>query len=164
MFNSFVVYGPDGSTVLHYSKAHNADDEPYNTTGTEFKVATTPLGRWGALICYDRRMPETSRILAIQGAQIILVPAWGASDEMNDALMRTRAFENSVWVVFVHPKRCLIINPSGRIVAKDDGSGDQIVTATIRPADGVGKGPIHGRKPELYRDILRPNPRSDPRP
>jgi hypothetical protein len=26
-------------------------------------------------------------------------------------MMRTRAFENSVWVAFVHPQRCLVINP-----------------------------------------------------
>jgi predicted amidohydrolase len=156
MYNSFVVYSPEGSIALRYSKMHNADDEPYNTTGTEFEVASTPYGRWGALICYDRRMPETSRILAIKGAQIILVPAWGAYDEMNDALMRTRAFENSVWVAFVHPKRGLIIDPRGAIIARDNGPGDQIVMGTIHPKTGIGEGPIRGRKPELYQEILAP--------
>jgi hypothetical protein len=31
-------------------------------------------------------------------------------------------------VAFVHPKRCLIIDPKGKVVAADDGKGDQIYT------------------------------------
>jgi predicted amidohydrolase len=113
MYNSVAVFSPDGDVALHYSKAHNDDDEPFNTLGDKFDVASTPLGKWGALICYDRQLPETARILSIKGAQLILAPAWGAHGEMNDAMMRTRAFENSVWVLFVHPDRCLIINRRG---------------------------------------------------
>src|SRR5262249_29687315 len=116
MFNSAVIFSPEGDVTLHYSKAHNAHDEPYNTKGTDFPVAETPLGRWGALICYDRQLPETSRILAIKGAQLILVPAWGGYGEMNDVMMRTRAYENSVFVAFVHPKRCLFIDPRGNVI------------------------------------------------
>ena len=111
MFNSAVIFSPEGAVTLHYSKAHNAHDEPYNTKGTLFPVDDTALGRLGTLICYDRQLPETSRILAIKGAQFILVPAWGSYGEMNDMMMRTRANENSVFVAFVHPKRCLFISP-----------------------------------------------------
>jgi len=155
MFNSFVVFAPTGEIALHYSKAHNANDEPYNTTGRSFPVAATPLGHLGALICYDRQFPETARILAIKGAQLILVPAWGAHGDMNDAMMRTRAFENSVWVAFVHPKRCLIIDPGGKIVARDSGDADEVVTARIRLDSRVGKGAIRSRKPDLYGEILK---------
>lgn len=155
LYNSFAVFAPTGEMVLHYSKAHNDDDEPFNTTGREFPVASTALGRWGALICYDRQLPETSRILAIKGAQLILVPAWGGHGEMNDVMMRTRAFENSVWVAFVHPQRALIIDPRGTIVAQDVGGGDQIVMARITFDGRIGKGAIRSRKPELYRDLVK---------
>ncbi len=67
MFNSVVVFSPEGDVTLHYSKMHNAHEEPYNTEGTEFPVAYTPLGRLGTLICYDRQLPETACILAIKG-------------------------------------------------------------------------------------------------
>lgn len=154
-YNSFALFSPSGELALHYSKAHNDDDEPFNTTGRAFPVAATPLGRFGALICYDRQLPETARILSIKGAQMILVPAWGGHGDMNDAMMRTRAFENSVWVAFVHPQRCLIINPRGDIVARDDGGGDQIVTARVAIANGIGKGAIRSRKVDLYREILK---------
>lgn len=154
MFNSAVIFSPEGNVTLHFSKAHNAHDEPYNTKGTQFPVADTPIGRLGALICYDRQLPETSRILAIKGAQFILVPAWGGYGEMNDAMMRTRANENSVFVAFVHPKRCLFIDPKGAVIAKDTGESDQIVTARIELDERIGHGAIRDRRPELYREIL----------
>jgi N-carbamoylputrescine amidase len=117
-------------------------------------VAQTPLGRWGTLICFDRQLPETSRILAIQGAQLILIPSYGMWGETNDVMMRTRALENSVWVAFVHPRRCLIVDPGGKIVAQDDGGGDQVVTARVVLDDRVGRGPIRFRRPEIYGDLL----------
>jgi predicted amidohydrolase len=156
MFNSFVVFSPEGDVALHYSKSHNNDDEPFNTTGVEFPVAKTALGRLGALICYDRQLPETARVLAIGGAQLILVPAWGMNNDMNDAMMRTRAFENSVYLMFVHPQRALIVDPRGAIVAQDrPGPEDQVVAARITLDGRIGKGAIRSRKPDLYRDLMR---------
>jgi predicted amidohydrolase len=156
MYNSLAIFSPAGDLALRYSKAHTALDEPFNTQGDELPVVDTPLGRWGTLICFDRQLPETARVLAIKGAQLILVPAWGMYGETNDIMMRTRAYENSVWVVFVHPKRCLVIDPGGKIVAQDAGDEDQLVMATIRLDDRVGRGPIRMRRPELYREILTP--------
>jgi predicted amidohydrolase len=155
MFNSAVIFSPQGDVALHYSKSHNAHDEPFNTKGTEFPVADTALGRLGTLICYDRQLPETSRILAIKGAQLILVPSWGGHGEMNEVMMRTRAYENSVFVAFVHPERCLIIDPKGNVMARDAGDRDQLVTARIVLDEKVGRGPIRDRRPDLYRDILQ---------
>ncbi len=155
-FNSAVIFAPDGSMTSHYSKSHTAADEPYNTKGAEFPVASTPLGRWGTLICFDRQMPETARILALKGAQFILVPAWGAYGEMNDVMMRTRAYENGVWVAFVHPKRTLVIDPKGTIVAKSNGERDQIVMATIKISGDNKQFLLEQRRPELYEQLVRP--------
>jgi predicted amidohydrolase len=112
VYNSVAIFGPDGKLVSLYSKTH-CGSELLNTEGTEFPVVQTTLGRWGTLICLDRQLPETSRILAIKGAQMTLNPSYGMYGELNDAMMRTRAYENGVYVVFVHPKRCLIIDPKG---------------------------------------------------
>ena len=103
MYNSAVIFSPAGSVLTHYSKTHTADDEPLNTKGAEFPVVSTPFGRWGALICMDRQLPEPSRIRALKGAQLILVPAWGMYGETNDILMRVRAYENAVWIAIVRP-------------------------------------------------------------
>lgn len=161
MYNSVLVLSPEGAVVTRYSKTHTAgNDEPFNTKGTEFPVVDTPLGRWGTLICMDRQLPETSRILAVKGAQLILVPAWGMYGEMNDAMMRTRACENSVHVAFVHPRRCLIIDPKGSIVAEDSGADDEIVSARITLQDSRANTSIQHRRPEIYGELLTPNPTS----
>lgn len=156
MFNSAVIFSPDGGIASHYSKSHTAADEPFNTKGAEFPVSPTRFGRWGTLICFDRQLPETARILALKGAQLILVPAWGGYGEMNDLMMRVRAYENGVWLAFVHPKRCLIIDPKGNVVAKNDGERDQIVMTRIQ----IGNAKqflLEQRRPELYGDIVKSN-------
>lgn len=155
MFNSVAVFSPEGKQVTKYSKMHTADDEPFNSKGAELKVVDTPLAKFGTLICYDRQLPETSRVLAIQGAQMILVPAWGSKGETNEIMMRTRAYENSVWVAFVHPERVMVIDPGGKIIAQDQGQGDEVVLATVRIDDRIGRGPIRHRRPDVYRDILK---------
>src|SRR6478672_3550846 len=106
--------------LSQYSKAHHAATQ-YHSQGTECPFVITRPGRRDTRICLDRQLPETSRILAIKGAQMILVPSYGGYGEMNDVMMRTRAYENGVYVAFVHPKRCLIIDPKGTVIAKDDG-------------------------------------------
>jgi predicted amidohydrolase len=154
VYNSVVIFGPDGDLVSRYSKTH-CGGEQYNTEGAEFPVVNTAFGRWGTLICLDRQLPETSRILAIKGAQLILVPSYGMYGEINDVMMRTRAYENGVYVAFVHPKRCLIIDPQGKVIAKDDGSGDQLVYGRIQLDERIGRGPIRARRPGIYGEILR---------
>lgn len=158
MYNTAALFGPDGALVHRYSKTH-VGSERHNAQGTEFPVVETPLGRWGTLICLDRQLPETARILAIKGAQLILNPSYGSFGEMNEVMMRTRAYENSVYVAFVHPQNTLIIDPKGAIIARDDAkAGDQIVTARITLDDRVGRGIVRGRRPEIYGEILKPVP------
>ncbi|MCA9232195.1 MAG: carbon-nitrogen hydrolase family protein [Planctomycetales bacterium] len=161
MFNSVVVVSPAGKIVLHYSKTHTAG-ELFNTPGTHLPVSQTSIGTLGALICYDRRFPEVSRILALKGAQVLIIPAYGTDGERNEALLRTRAWENSVWVVYVKQNQALIIKPNGTIVARDKGDGDQLVFAQIEIDDDVGSGDIlQRRSPEFYREIIElESPRS----
>jgi predicted amidohydrolase len=154
MHNSVAVYSPDGEVVLHYSKTHCVG-EPFNTPGNEFPVAKTAIGTLGALICYDRRFPEVPRILALKGARILLVPAYGKDGKRNEALLQTRAWENSVWLVYVRQNQALVINPSGKIIARDKEDGDELVFARIDLGGEQGTGEIHQRRsPELYRELL----------
>jgi len=154
MFNTVVVFSPEGKPVLRYSKSH-PKGEFYHTPGSEFPVVSSDLGRLGALICYDRRFPEVPRILALKGAQILLIPAYGEDLERNEALLRTRAWENSVWVVFVRQSQVLVIHPRGEIIARSKGREDQLVFARIVLDNDVGSGDIlHRRTPELYKALI----------
>jgi len=154
MHNTVAVIAPTGNVVLRYSKTHSVD-EPFNTPGTSFPVTATDVGTLGALICYDRRFPEVPRILALKGAQILLIPAYGRDGERNEALLRTRAWENSVWVVYVRQNQALVINPSGKIIARDKGEGDELVVARIDLGGEKGTGEIYKRRsPEVYRELV----------
>jgi predicted amidohydrolase len=155
VYNSMAVFGPNGELVSRHFKCHTADDEPYNAKGTKLEVFETPFGPWGVLICMDRQPPESMRVLALKGAQLVIVPAWGMCGEMNDVMMRTRAYENGVYVLFVHPRRCLVIDPGGKIVAEGRGETDTVVHAEIALADFSQMSPIQYRRPELYGEISR---------
>ena len=158
IFNTLVLISPDGELIGTYSKSHNSRViEPFNTDGSEFPVHSTSLGRIGMLVCYDRQLPETSRILAIKGAQIILVPAFGLGiTKINeDIMMRTRAYENSVYVAHVHPKNTFVVDPGGNIIAQEEGEHEAMLIAEITLDDRIGDGPIRDRRPEIYDELIR---------
>lgn len=105
--NTAVLIGDDGALVGAYSKTHPVGDEQeYFSRGTEYPVWDTRLGKIGCLICYDACFPETSRLLALKGAQIVLVPAaWRASyyfKEWWDLNLACRALDNLVYVAAVN--------------------------------------------------------------
>lgn len=156
VYNSAVIFSSAGKIVAHYSKSHLMGLEPFNREGRQFPVFSTPFGRIGILVCFDRQLPETSRILAVKGAQIILVPAFGLGmEEINeDIMMRTRAYENGVYVAHVHPRNTFIVDPKGNIVAQSRSFSEEIVIAKITLDERIGKGPIEHRRPEIYGEIL----------
>lgn len=155
VLNSAALVSPAGEVALHYSKTHTMDDEPFNTKGEAFPVAETPFGRVGALICFDRQVPETARLLALKGVRWLLVPAWGSAGEMNDLMMRVRAYENGVWLVFAHPDRALVIDSSGRIVAQNHTRGDQVVMGRISLPETAKPGLLRFRRPGLYGELAK---------
>ena len=78
--NVAVVFDADGSYLGKYRKMHIPDDPGYYekfyfTPGDlGFPVFHTRYGKLGVLICRDQWFPESARLLALGGAQIILVP------------------------------------------------------------------------------------------
>jgi predicted amidohydrolase len=161
VYNSAFLFSPEGKIIGSYSKSHTGgyDKERFNVPGNDFPVFETPLGKVGIVICYDRKLPETMRILAIKGAQIILVPAYGlGTHEMSeDILMRTRAYDNGVYAAHVHPKNTFIVDPEGIIIAQAKGETEEIVMATIIMDERVGQGAINSRRPSIYKEILIEN-------
>jgi predicted amidohydrolase len=149
MYNSAALIGPRGEIVGVFRKVHDMGDERLNAKGDGFPAFDTGLGRTGIMICFDRQLPETARLLALQGARLILNPSAGMHGELNDTMMRTRAYENGVWIVFSHPRDCLIISPKGQIVARARGS-DEVVVADIDLEQAGRGGPGRHRRPEVY--------------
>ena len=73
LFNSYVVAMPDGSLVCH-RKLHAFVNE-HVSSGNEFTVFDLPSGNRAAiLICYDNNLFENTRMVALQGAEILIAP------------------------------------------------------------------------------------------
>jgi predicted amidohydrolase len=168
LHNSAALIGPDGEIIGRYRKTHLMGSEPLNTPGEEFPVFDTALGRIGMMICFDRQPPEVARILAVKGARLILNPSAGMHGEMNDTMMRTRAYENSVHIIFAHYADCLIISPTGEILARyEEGGdpsscsgssraeprGDPVVVADLDLSLKADGGLLRHRRPHLYGEL-----------
>jgi predicted amidohydrolase len=115
LYNAAVLLGPDGRTVGKYRKTHGLEN--FYKPGEALPVFETRYGKVGILICFDRQLPETARTLTAKGAELLLIPSNGMWGSTNDAMLRTRAYENGVYLVFAHPRDGLVIDPGGRIIA-----------------------------------------------
>lgn len=96
-----------GALLGGYAKTHPVGEErQLLQRGTEYPVFDTKLGKIGISICYDACFPETSRILALQGAQLMLVPAaWRGNfyfKEWWDINLCCRALDNLLYVAAVN--------------------------------------------------------------
>lgn len=93
-------------------------------------VAETSVGKIGVMICYDLRFPELARKLALDGAEIIVLPGeWPKPREEHwRTLLRARAIENQLFVIAANCcgeigkldffGQSLIIGPKGEILAE----------------------------------------------
>lgn len=145
LYNSIALVGPQGVIGI-YRKIHQPGTEYHLfVKGSAFNVYDTPVGKLGLSICYDKCFPETARVYAIEGADIIChSTAWPMSgkltvngvteDEYAGYLCSTwdkiRAAENQLWYIAADntgkdPKagwtfwgHSRIINPSGIVIAE----------------------------------------------
>ncbi|WP_250325290.1 MULTISPECIES: carbon-nitrogen hydrolase [unclassified Campylobacter] len=122
--NTAIVYESDGSIAGKYRKMHIPDDPHfyekfYFTPGDlGFRAIDTSVGKLGVLVCWDQWYPEAARLMALDGAQILIYPTaigWlyenGVSDDsetMQDQLnawlgvQRGHAIANCLPVVGVN--------------------------------------------------------------
>jgi N-carbamoylputrescine amidase len=118
--NSLFVFERDGSIAGFYRKSHIPDDpcfyeKYYFTPGdTGFKAIPTSVGNLGVLICWDQWFPEAARILALQGADILIYPTaigWDANEPKKlyarqldswITVMRGHAIANRLFVLAVN--------------------------------------------------------------
>jgi predicted amidohydrolase len=75
LYNAAVVIGPAGC-IGTFRKVHlwNAENLYFEPGNLGFPVFKTPIGRIGVAICYDIWFPETFRLQALKGADIVCVP------------------------------------------------------------------------------------------
>ncbi len=154
VYNTSLLFGPDGQELARYRKQHLFDvdlpgrvsvqESAWCGAGTYECVSETPVGRVGQSICYDLRFPELFRRLADSQVEIIALPAAFALATGRDhweILLRARAIENQAFIVAanqtgrVTPQletygHSLIIDPWGHVLASA-GDGEEVIVADL---------------------------------
>ncbi|WP_139981621.1 carbon-nitrogen hydrolase family protein [Nocardioides litoris] len=179
-FNSAAVVSGDGVLGVHRKVHQPLGEGLYYAAGDAFAAVDSPVGRVGALICYDKAFPEAARALALDGAEVVAcISAWPASRTASaadladdrwkhrfDLFDRARALENQiVWVAsnqagsfgslrFVGSAK--VVGPGGEVLAAT-GTGPGVAWAEVDvPAvlEGARRSMYHlgDRRPELYRE------------
>jgi predicted amidohydrolase len=174
IFNSGVLLDANGELVVHYQKQFLAThDQNWFEFGVKgCPVADTELGRIGLLICFDGRIPEIARCLALQGAEIVVDMANFFAMDQAEMWVPARAFENGVWFVaatkagversIYYPGGSMIVAPTGDVVAKMPYDAHGVVSAEIDTAAAAykkwpsGGDKIADRRPELYGMLVKP--------
>lgn len=118
--NTAVVFERDGSIAGTYRKMHIPDDPAYYekfyfTPGDlGFTPIQTSVGRLGVLVCWDQWYPEAARLMALNGAEVLIYPTaigWESTDTPDEkqrqreawvTIQRAHAIANGVPVVSVN--------------------------------------------------------------
>ncbi len=146
VYNTAYVIDPAGQVLDTYRKIHlfsYSGEERFIAGGDRLPpMLTTGDTKYGVTICYDIRFPEVFRPLAVQGAQIIFVPAQLPHPRLNHwrILLQARAVENQTFIVgcnrvgrvkqleyFGHS---MVVDPWGEILA-EGGEDEAILVADL---------------------------------
>lgn len=150
-YNSAALIGPDGVAGI-YRKTHAYISEPKWAKDGDLglPVFETPLGRIGIAICMDAAYPETTRIPALRGADIIAFPTNWLSEKAPSPSWWARAVESGVYLIAANrygvergvqfDGGSCIIEPDGAIHASLD-TGDGVVLARVDVARARHKQP-----------------------
>jgi predicted amidohydrolase len=175
--NTSIVFDPDGEIVGLYRKIHMFDVEvgglvyresEAEEAGEEPVVVRGEGWPIGLSVCYDVRFPELYRILALEGAELVTVPAhftlYTGKDHWH-VLLRARAIENQCYVAAAaqigetrpgRPSygRSLVVDPWGIVIAEAPDE-ETVISAELDRAhlrEIRGKLPsLANRQPGAYR-------------
>jgi predicted amidohydrolase len=166
--NAVQFIDADGQRIAHYRKTHlfGGVDWAQFAAGAQAPAVFAWNGwRLGLLICYDIEFPEPARGLALQGAELLLVPTANmiAFDEVQHVLLPARALENRVFVAYanacgeesdtVYGGLSTVCGPMGAVLAQAGRHGSLLI-ATLNRTDlaaARATSPLPDRRPDLYR-------------
>ena len=182
VFNAAVLVGAEG-VLGSYRKVHL----PFLGGGMfayygdrPFAVQSAGDVRVGMSICYDSAFPESSRVMTIQGADLIALPTnWPPGAEcVAEHVIATRAMENAVYFAAVNRVgtergfefigRSRICAPNGETLAVSTGTDEEILYAEIDPEQARNKRVVRvpgkhaidrlaDRRPEMYGLLVEPH-------
>lgn len=162
VYDTVLLAGSDGS-VERYRKSHLYPPEKgWFACGNETVTVSSPAGRLGVLICFEHAFPELATTLALQGAELLVIPSAVPTGYEHLLRLRTRARaqDNQIFAVAANMAggafagRSLIADPRGEIVA-EAGRDEQALIADLDldeiAAERAREPSLRTRRPELYR-------------
>jgi len=186
-YNSLAVIDADGRVLGVYRKAHIPDGPGYQEKfyfspgDTGFQVYRTRYATIGAAVCWDQWFPETARVMALKGAELLFYPTAIGSEPQDATLdsrdhwtrvMQGHAGANLVPLVASNrvgreeAESCgitfygssFIAGPQGELVAQADRESRTVLTATFDldrlALQRASWGVFRDRRPELYGPLL----------
>lgn len=149
-YNAALLAGRSGEIVGTYYKTHLQRHDRRFAAGRDLPVFELDFGTVGLAICADRRWPETIRVLRLKSAEVCLMPTYGMWHLDNEWWMRTRSYENQMYVCFAHPNVALITGPGGQLDAKLQSNVDDVLVHDIDLAAVSDGNHLADRRPGLY--------------
>lgn len=101
-YNSLAMIDDEGAIMGVYRKSHIPDGPGYEEKyyfrpgNSGFKVWPTKYGTIGVGICWDQWYPETARIMALMGAEMLLFPTAIGSEPYDDSLDTSRMWRRAM--------------------------------------------------------------------
>jgi len=166
LYNSAALIDPNNELKV-YQKTHLPElgFDKFATPGSQLPVFETDLGKIGILVCFDLRIPEAARTLALKGAELIVLPTnWPEGAHAGPNFMAAaRAGENRVFVAtcnrvgtengFTFIGQSGIYDVTGTTLAKANG-GRQSLGATNEESQSLGTiGPLGATEEIITADI-----------
>jgi predicted amidohydrolase len=145
VYNTAYAFDRKGNNIAKYQKIHLfklMEEHKYMNAGEKHCVFEMDGVKCGIIICYDLRFPELTRKMALEGVQLLFVPAQWPAARLDHwtTLLKARAIENQMFVAAVNRAGeqlndefmggSMLINPLGEIIAQSDYK-EQIITAEI---------------------------------
>jgi len=179
VYNAAALFEP-GKEPRFYRKSHLPElglDKFVCGGHGPLDIFETRIGKIGLLICFDFRMPEATRVLALKGAQILILPTnWPEGAQVTaDYVAIARAAENRIFIAtcdrvgeengFKFIGKSKIVHPSGKVLASA-GDAEETLMADIDLAEADQKRVVtvpgkyevevfKARRPELYSELTR---------
>jgi omega-amidase len=169
-FNTMYTVNKDGVMVGEYDKAHlfrALDEHLYLQSGDKTNIFKLDELVAGGVICYDIRFPEWLRVHALEGAQVLFVPAQWPTERIDhwQTLLRARAIENQCYIVAVNRTarnvqnyngHSMIIEPWGDIIWLG-GESEEVAVIDVdfsKVEEIRNRIPVYeDRRPELYQKV-----------
>ena len=182
LYNSSFIFNRNGEIIGSHRKMHLFDiDIPGKisfkesetlSAGNQITLIDTELCKIGVAICYDIRFPELSRLMALKGAELIVIP--GAFNMTTgpahwETLIRGRAIDNQLYVAAASPARneklsyvaygnSMVADPWGEVLARA-GEKEEVIYANInlsRIKEIREELPVlNGRREDIYSLIKK---------